>query len=75
VRSIPRLYNEDQLRLREGLQKAVRRVVVSCETLATKIREYGSRGSYCVRSRYQATTDEDTADRRFSTSCSELQIV
>jgi hypothetical protein len=32
--SVPRLYNEEQLQLRESLEKAVRRVWVSCGTAA-----------------------------------------
>jgi hypothetical protein len=34
MRSVPRLYNEEQLRLRERLETAVRRVGVSCGTAA-----------------------------------------
>jgi hypothetical protein len=34
VRSVPRLYNEQQLRARERLETAVRRVGSSCETVA-----------------------------------------
>jgi hypothetical protein len=34
VRSVPRLYNEEQLRLRERLETAVRRAGVSCEAVA-----------------------------------------
>jgi hypothetical protein len=33
VRSVPRLYNEEQLRLLESLETAVRRVGVSYETI------------------------------------------
>jgi hypothetical protein len=53
MRSVPKLYNEEQLRLRESLQTGVRRVGglcemaaslgVSCETLAVQYgREHGS---------------------------------
>jgi hypothetical protein len=34
MRSVPRQYNEEQLRLRESLETSVRRVGVSCETVA-----------------------------------------
>jgi hypothetical protein len=34
VPSVPRLYNEKQLRLRESLEMGVTRVGVSCETVA-----------------------------------------
>jgi hypothetical protein len=34
VESVPRLYKEEQLRLRESLETAVSRVGVSCETVA-----------------------------------------
>jgi hypothetical protein len=34
MRSIPRLYNEGQLRLRESLETAVGRVGMCCETVA-----------------------------------------
>jgi hypothetical protein len=34
LRSVPRLYNEEQLRLRESLETEVRRLGVSCETVA-----------------------------------------
>jgi hypothetical protein len=34
VGSVPRLYNEEQLQLRESLETAVRRVGVSCEVVA-----------------------------------------
>jgi hypothetical protein len=67
MRSLLRLYNEEQLRLRKSLQTAVRRIVVSCETVAGQQgREHGSRGSYGVASRYQATTGEDTATEKIS---------
>jgi hypothetical protein len=36
VRSVPRLYNEGQLLLEEGLEMAVRRVGVRCETVASR---------------------------------------
>jgi hypothetical protein len=36
VRSVPMLYNEEQLRLRESLETAVGRVGVSCETVASQ---------------------------------------
>jgi hypothetical protein len=43
MRSVPRLYNEEQLRLRESLETEMRRVGVSCETVPG---QYGSeRGS------------------------------
>jgi hypothetical protein len=34
MRSVPRLYNEEQPRLLESLETAVGRVGVSCETVA-----------------------------------------
>jgi hypothetical protein len=34
VQSVPRLYNEEQLRLRVSLEAAARRVGVSCEIVA-----------------------------------------
>jgi hypothetical protein len=34
VRSVPSQYNEEQLRLRDSLETAVRRVGVNCETVA-----------------------------------------
>jgi hypothetical protein len=34
VRSVPLLYNEEKLRLRESLETAVRRAGASCETVA-----------------------------------------
>jgi hypothetical protein len=34
VRYVPRLYNEEQLRLRESLKMVVRIVGISCETVA-----------------------------------------
>jgi hypothetical protein len=40
-----------------------------------RVRETRVRGTSAVGSRYQATTGEDTADRRISTGCSELQSV
>jgi hypothetical protein len=62
MRSMPRLYKEEQLRLRESFVTAVRRVRGSCETVAGQYgREYGSCGSYGVGSHYQATTGEDRA--------------
>jgi hypothetical protein len=52
MRSVPRLHNEEQLRLRD-----------SCETVVSQqVRENGSCGNYEIGSRYQATTDEDTED-------------
>jgi hypothetical protein len=54
------LYNKEQLRLWESLETAVRRVEVSCETFAGQ--EGRENGIYGDRSRYQATTGEDTAD-------------
>jgi hypothetical protein len=44
VRSVPRLHTEEQLQLRESLETAVRRVGVSCETVAGQYgREHGSK--------------------------------
>jgi hypothetical protein len=34
VRSMPILHNEEQLRLRKSFERAIRRVGVSCETIA-----------------------------------------
>jgi hypothetical protein len=63
VMSLPRLYNEQQLPLQESRETAVRRVGVSCETVASwQGRDHGGSGSYGVGSRYQAITCEDTAD-------------
>jgi hypothetical protein len=36
VRSVPRLYKEKQLQLRESLEMAVRKVGVSCETVVSQ---------------------------------------
>jgi hypothetical protein len=53
--SVPRLYNEDQLSLREGPETAVRRVGGWCETAASlRGRDPGGRGTSTVESRYQA---------------------
>jgi hypothetical protein len=61
--SVPRLYNDEQLRWRESLETAVGRVAVHCEVVAGQwAREDGSWGSYGIRRRPQATTSEDTAD-------------
>jgi hypothetical protein len=61
--SVPRLYKEGQLQLRERLETTTRRIGVSCETVAGQlIYEYRSSGSYGVGNRYQVTTGEDTAD-------------
>jgi hypothetical protein len=49
---MPTLYNEVQLPLEKSLETAVRRVGVSCETVAEDI----------AGIRHQATTGEDTAD-------------
>jgi hypothetical protein len=73
VWSMPRLYKEDQLRLRESLETTVRRVRGWCEVVASlgvnceRVsgqygREHGSWGNCGFGSRYQATTSEDTAD-------------
>jgi hypothetical protein len=35
LRYVPRIYNEEQLRLREGLEMAIRRVGGSCEMAAS----------------------------------------
>jgi hypothetical protein len=54
MRSVLRLYNEGKLRLRDGLQAAVRRVVGWCEMVASlRGREPGRRGT---------STGEDTAE-------------
>jgi hypothetical protein len=55
VRSVPRQYNEEQLRLRETPDAAVRSVGVWCEMAASlRGRESRSRGTSIVRNRYQA---------------------
>jgi hypothetical protein len=55
VWSVPRLYNEDQLPLRQSLETIVRRVGSWCEMAASlRGREPGSRGTSTVGSRYQA---------------------
>jgi hypothetical protein len=52
--SVPRLHNEEQLRLGESLETAVRRAGGWCEMAASlRGREPGSRGT---------STGEDTAD-------------
>jgi hypothetical protein len=60
VRSVPKLYNEDQLRLPESLQMAVR-IVCWCEIAGSlQGREHGSRGHRWDLS--PGTAGEDTAD-------------
>jgi hypothetical protein len=55
VRSVPRLYDEDQLPLQESLESAVRRVGGWCEmAVSLRGRELGSRATSTVGSRYQA---------------------
>jgi hypothetical protein len=55
VRSVRRLYNEDQLPLRESLESAVRSVGGWCEMAASlRGREPGNRGTSTVGSHYQA---------------------
>jgi hypothetical protein len=49
VRSVPMLYNEEKLPLRDSLETAVRRVGGSCELAASlQGREPGSRGISAV---------------------------
>jgi hypothetical protein len=56
ARSVPRLYNEHQLLLRESPETAVGRVRGWCEMAASlRGREPGSREMSTVRRRYQAT--------------------
>jgi hypothetical protein len=56
MRSLPRLYNEDHLPLRDSPETAVRRVGDWCEMAASlRGRELESRGTSAVESRYQAT--------------------
>jgi hypothetical protein len=56
VRSVPKLYNEVQLRLRESAETAVRKVRSWCEMVASlRGREPGRRGT--------STGEEDTAVR------------
>jgi hypothetical protein len=60
---VPRLYKEEQMRLREILETVVRRVGVRSETVVGQEGyESGSIGSYVFGSRYQATVGENTAD-------------
>jgi hypothetical protein len=55
VQSVPRLYNEDQLPLRESPETAVRRVGGWCEMAASlRGREPGRKGTSTVRRRYKA---------------------
>jgi hypothetical protein len=54
VRSVPWLYNEDQLKLRESLKMAVRKGGDWCEIAASlRGRESGSRGTSTVGRHYQ----------------------
>jgi hypothetical protein len=49
VRSVPRIYNEDQRSLRESTETAVRRVGGWCEMAASlRVREPGSRVTFTV---------------------------
>jgi hypothetical protein len=55
VRSVPRLYKEDKIPLRESLETAVRGVGYLLEMAASlRGREPGRRGTCTVGSRYQA---------------------
>jgi hypothetical protein len=55
VLSMPRLYNEDQLPLRDSLETAVRKVGGWCKMAASlRGREPGSRGMSAVGSRHRA---------------------
>jgi hypothetical protein len=59
VRSVPSLYNEDQLSLRENLETVVRRVCGWCEVAASLLgRAHGSRGTYTVLKRYPAARND-----------------
>jgi hypothetical protein len=56
VLSVPKLYNEDHLPLRDSLETTVRRVGCCKMAASLRGREPGSRETSIVGSRYQAAT-------------------
>jgi hypothetical protein len=67
MRSVPKLYNEQQLRLRESPETEVRKVGGWCEMASSlRGREPGGRGT---------STGEDSRMRRLTKCCSELRNV
>jgi hypothetical protein len=60
LRSVPKLYNEEQLPLQESLEMAVRTVGRWCEMAASlRGREHGNRGTSTV----EAITKQRSEDR------------